>query len=136
MHVESFDNLDDMFARIQEGVEQAKSRATDEQNAITYGDYWVRLWKDLFIFGYIMTEDELYSGSAYDNASEEEIAYEKEQAKRTYADGFRFGQAYSIVVPDGELGDTHVSTMQRITKNQFEAAKLCDWEFDWLLLAL
>ena len=135
MEVQRFDSIEEMFDSIQKGVQQAKARATAEQNAITYGDYWFRFWPEgeLAIFGYIMTEDELYSSSAYDDALPEEIAYEKEAAKKNYANGFRFGRAYSVVVDYGELGDTHVSTMTKISKEMFEVAKLYRWDFAKLI---
>lgn len=129
MEFRTFGSAEEMFKAIQRGVEQAKARATPEQNAITKGDYWWRYvaTMDLHIFGYIMTDDELYSGSAYRGISEREIQWEKEAAKDSYDNGFRFGRAYSVVVPEGELGETHVADMVKISKAQFDYAKQHDW---------
>lgn len=130
-----FDSTEEMFAYITEGVKQAKSRATDEQNAITYGDYWMRYWPegDLYIFGYIIPPDELYASSAYEGVSKKEIEWEKQAAEENYQNGFRFGRAYSVVEPDGELGDTHVSDMSKITKEEFEFAKSYHWQAEMFL---
>lgn len=134
MPVYSFDNLDDLFAAISKGTEDAKSRATPEQNAITYGDYWMRNWDSGYeiiqIFGYIMTRPEIYNSPAYDDVPIEEIEWEMKSAEENYNNGYRFGRAYSIVEPKGELGDTHVSEMTKITKEQFELAKENNWCLD------
>jgi hypothetical protein len=129
MPVEFFDSADDMFAAIARGVEQAKQRATPEQNAITYGDYWMRAWEDFLIFGYIDHPEALRASTLELGASEDEIEYEERVLKESYDNGFRFGKAYSVIEPDGELGDTHVSDMIKITKGQFEAAKALNWSW-------
>lgn len=130
MVVQSFDNFEDMMKAVNRGVERAKASATPRQNAITFGDYWMapRPDWDLVIFGYVMTEDELYSSSAYNGVDPEEIEYEKAAMAASYADGFRFGRAYSVACPEGELGDSHVCTMIQITKEQFERAKDNGWD--------
>lgn len=130
MTVEFFDNTDDMFAAISRGVEQAKARATPAQNAITYGDYWMRAWEDILIFGYIYTREEMDAAEVKLGATQEELEYEHQVYDRSYADGFRFGRAYSVIEPDGELGDTHVSDMVKITKEEFESAKSLNWDFE------
>jgi len=128
--VESFDNFDDMMAAISRGVEQAKSRATIAQNAITYGDYWMRIWEDFLICGYIYTKEEMDAIEVKLGASQEELEYEHRVYDASYKDGFRFGRAYSQIEPDGELGDTHVSDMTKITKEEFESAKILNWDLD------
>ena len=130
MTVEFFDNTEDMFAAIRRNVESAKSAATPEQNAITYGDHWVRSYEDFLIFGYIYTKEEMDAAETALGASQEELEYEHRVYDRSYRDGFRFGKAYSIVEPDGELGDTHVCEMVRITTEEFNAAKSLNWSWD------
>jgi hypothetical protein len=132
MPVYSFDNLDDMFAAISSGTEEAKNRATPEQNAITYGDYWMREWDSGYeiiqIFGYIMTRPEIYDSPAYNDVPIDEMEWEMRSAEDNYNNGYRFGRAYSVIVPEGELGDTHVSEMTKIAKVIFDAAKENGWE--------
>lgn len=132
MEFREFADLEEMFNAMERGTQAAIAAASPEQNAITYGDYFIRpyLEYDLLIFGYIMTEEELYSSSAYEGVEQAEIDYEKSSAKRNYDRGYRFGRAYSVAVVDGELGDTHVSTMIPITKENFEAAKAVNWDAD------
>lgn len=133
MTVQFFDNTDDMFDAIRRGVEQAKARATPEQNTITYGDYWMRMWEDILIFGYIHTREELDAAEVKLGATQEELEYEHRVYDASYNDGFRFGTAYSAIEPNGELGDTHVSDMTKITKEEFESAKLLDWDLDMVI---
>jgi hypothetical protein len=127
MTIEFFDSHEEMLDRIAQGVEAAKSRATPRQNAITYGDYWMRAWDDIMIFGYIYTKEEMDAIEIKLGASQEELEYEHRVYDRSYRDGFRFGKAYSVIEPNGELGDTHVCDMIKITKEEFYAAKALNW---------
>ena len=47
--------------------------------------------------------------------------------KEYYDNGFRFGRAYSVVEPEGELGDTHVCDMVPITEEEFNQSKGLHW---------
>lgn len=127
-----FDDFDEMIAALKRGTDRANQLATPEQKAITYGDYWMREWDTGYgeviqIFGYILTEEEIYSDPVYDGIDPEEIAWEKENMRANYENGYRFGRAYSVVCPEGELGDTHVYDMIKIDKETFEAAKENGW---------
>jgi hypothetical protein len=130
MNVQFFDNLDDMFDALDRGIEQAQLRATPEQTAITYGDYWMRAWEDILIFGYIYTKEEFRAAEVELGASEEELEWERKVYDNSYNNGFRFGRAYSVLEPNGELGDTHVSDMTKITKEEFESARSLGWDFE------
>jgi len=125
-----FDDVDEMFAAISRGVEAAKYRATPRQNSITYGDYWLRVFEDFLIFGHITPEAELWATEAELGASEEELEWEMASMKANYDNGFRFGRAYSIVEPDGELGDTHVCDMVPITEEEFNQSKDLHWNLE------
>lgn len=127
MPVVFYDSPEEMFEAIGRGVEAAKKRATAKQNAITYGDYWMRAFEDILIFGHIYSEEELWTAEAELGASEEEIKEEKEMMAGNYENGFRFGRAYSLICPEGELGDTHVSDMIPITQQEFEDAEDLYW---------
>jgi hypothetical protein len=132
MTVQSFNSDEEMWNAIRKGILTAKERATPEQNAITYGDYWMRVWEDFLIFGTISHPDDLDAAERLLGASEEEIKAERKMLAESYENGFRFGKAYSVIVPEGELGDTHVSEMTKITKEEFEEAKALGWGDDVL----
>jgi hypothetical protein len=125
-----FDDVDEMFEAIGKGVDAAKARATPKQNAITYGDYWVRVWEDILIAGHITPQEELWATEAELGASEEELEWEMASMKANYDNGFRFGRAYSVIEPNGELGDTHVSEMVPITEEEFKQLKGLHWIFE------
>ena len=127
MPVQVFDNIDDMFAAIEEGVVVAEKRATPKQWKIAYGDYWMRAHEDILIFGHIYTEDTLWSTERELGATEKELQEEKETMDNSYARGFRFGKAWSIACPEGELGDTHICDMIPITKEEFDQSKGLNW---------
>ena len=125
--IQMYDNVEDMFAAIDKGVQRAKSMILPRQARITYGDYWMRIWEDILIFGRIDTVAELDEEERRLGASEEELTYEHKMMQGSYNNGFRFGRAYSIIEPRGELGDTHVATMVPITKEEFESARDLNW---------
>jgi hypothetical protein len=128
--VQTYDTFEDMLAHIDQQVEAAKANTLPRQNEITYGDYWMGEWQGILIFGKIMTLAELEAGYDQYDSSPEEIQHEREATESAYNDGFRFGTAYSQVVPEGELGDTHVSTMVPITADEFESAQKLFWSPD------
>jgi len=43
------------------------------------------------------------------------------------ADGYAFGKCHSIVVPEGEYGDSHISVLIPITREEFELARSRGW---------
>lgn len=125
-----FDDFDSMMEALQQQKERAKSWIKPRQARITYGDYWMSPRDDygLLIFGRITPRDELDATERRLGASEDEIAYQHEVMDASYADGYRFGDAYSIACPEGELGDTHVSQMAPITEEEFNQARDLKWD--------
>jgi hypothetical protein len=131
--IQAFDDIDDLFAAVDQGVQKAMANTLPRQNEITYGDYWMRVWEDIAIFGYISTREELDAEEIRLGATEEELAWEHESMDYSYGRGFRFGRAYSVIEPRGELGDTHVSVMVPITKEEFEQARAVDWQLEEIM---
>lgn len=131
-HIMSFDSFDDAMNFMADAEEAANDRATDEQKAIAYGDNWVRLYADagqiLAIFGEIPTPDELEADERRLGADDDEIAYERATLADSYKRGYRFGTAYSVLEPNGEMGSTHVSEMRTLTNEQFEEARRYGWD--------
>lgn len=133
MHIEPFDNIEEFFEKQRKAEKAAIANIKDFQKAITYGDYWMRYIPEyeLMIFGYIIPPEELYSSPAYaSKEAQADIPYEKKMEQSAYERGYRFGRAYSVAEPDGELGSTHISTMAPLTKEEFETAKSVNWNMD------
>lgn len=133
--VQGFDTFDEMLEVIDAGRQAAIDAATDEQNAITYGDHWLALYNMgepegiLAVFGTVWTLEHLREQSAEAGGVESEIRDEIAYTKQSHESGYRFGEAFSLVEPRGELGSTHVAAMAaKITPEQFEWAKKCEWD--------
>jgi hypothetical protein len=127
----SFDSLDDMLLHIRTGEVEACATATEAQAAITYGDHFERLGAEqeygFRIFGYIPTLAEMKAIEMGLGASYEEWRFEEAQLKDSYGRGWRYGTCFSIRVPRGEPGSTHIASMKKITKAEFEAARDRGW---------
>ena len=116
-----FDSIEDAFAWMEQQEMAANERATEEQKAITYGDYWIRFvsllggMERLVIFGHVLPLDDM---------PEEDRGY----VKATHDRGYRFSRCYSVAAPRGELGDVHVSQIAKIPKSLFDLARLAGWD--------
>lgn len=128
----SYDDFDEMFADMRRAEEVAIANILPFQREIVYGSYWMRYWPqgDLLIFGYVYTLEENWDSCINAGGDKEECAYERDHELDSYSRGYRFGRAYSVVEPTGELGSTHISEMIPITKEQFEEAKALNWSAD------
>jgi hypothetical protein len=127
MTVHGFDNTDDMFAWMRQQERAANANVTPDQAEIGYGDYWVRICEDIYIFGYVPTQDEQEASERELGADDEEIEYQRDMLADAYARGYRYGKCYSAIEIEGEWGSTHISTMTKITKEMFEEAQSVDW---------
>lgn len=124
--VESFDTWGEALARMEEREQAANARVTPEQRSIGWDDYWLRLWRDgddvLAIFGHVWPEE---------RAKREPD--EAEEAEATYRRGYRFGEAFSVACPEGELGDTHIADMMlKLSAEEFAVARACGWDTERL----
>lgn len=139
MHIESFDNLEDMFAAMAKATYEANDAICDAQRAVTYGSCWARFAVDLgiIVFGQVMTLEEVAAGERKVGSTETEIAASLIILQENHQRGYMFGRAYSVWEPGGELGDTHRANLWPITKPEYEAARLAEWHparigGDWL----
>jgi hypothetical protein len=132
MMFKSYDTFEEMMADMSRAETAAIRNTQPWQRNITWGKYWMRYvaeW-DLIIFGYVNTEDENDKGCLEAGGDAEECKYEHDSMQDSYHRGYRFGTAYSVITPDGELGSTHISVMVPITKSQFENARDLKWDKD------
>ena len=125
-----FDSMEEMQRFLAEQTRLANESLSEEQKAITYGDYWVRTDYEFLIFGYINTLDELDESSRRLGADEEEIAYERAMIADAHARGYMYGKAYSVVEPDGEWGSTHRVNMQKVSKQTFDRMRELGWTLE------
>jgi hypothetical protein len=131
-HFQAFDSFEAMQEAMAKAEDEANRHVTDAQRNITYGDYWFRaldlgMGEYLTIYGRCWTREEIAEGETEEGAPDEELTYTMSIMDDAHRRGYRFSTAYSQWEPDGEIGDVHISTMQQITQEQFEAAKEAKW---------
>lgn len=116
MRVIAFTETDDIFAEIAQRREEADHNIQPWQDEIIPGCYFIRLIDfggPLVIFGEVIE-------SPYEE--------DRELYKEPHMKGYRLTRCFSVVCPEGELGDTHVSTMHSLlSKEQFEKARAAHW---------
>jgi hypothetical protein len=122
-----FDNIDDLFAFMASNRQAAIAAMTPEQQAITYGCFWMRTDSSP-MFGYVMTLAEIEAAERNAGSEDDELEATIRNMEANHDDGYRFGWVYSIVTPDGELGTTHCSTMMPISEIEFLAARDAGWK--------
>jgi hypothetical protein len=118
-----------MFKAMQQAEDAANKAVRPFQQDIVWGSYWVAVYQelDLVVFGYAPTLEELERSERDAGAGDGEWGYTRATMLDSYARGYRFGKCYSVVVPSGEWGSTHISQMLPITKAQFEFARDNGW---------
>lgn len=129
VNVTSYNSLEEMGDAMDKALRRANAAVRPAQAAIGYGDYWAQIAENegLVVFGRIWTIEEGIAASIRCGADEEEAAWEARWSAAQHAEGFRFGIAYSVACPEGELGSTHIVDMVPITKEVFEAAQANGW---------
>lgn len=128
MHIESFDSLDDMFARMDALTEAANERLTPGQIMLRDDVDNTRYWaqpvpdQDLVVFGVAQPNFLVKRSASFD-------------VDENRARGFLTGTAYDVHTgpSNGEYGDTHVSQVVPINRETFEAAQAAGFP-SWSML--
>ena len=106
IYIQEFSSFEEMMEEIERAMKEADRRVKPWQRKIKVGDYFEK--------------ETPYGFKVYCEVLDE---YHEPHLKN-----FRFCRCYSIVCPNGELGDVHVSTVKRrITKEEFEEMKRRGW---------
>lgn len=109
MEFEAFGSFDEAMEKLGREMRAADARVQPWQAAIKPGDYFMHGTPYGFnIYGEVLKEDE-----------------PREQPLRFY----RLCQAYSVACPEGEMGDVHVSVIERLLSEvEFREAKDRRWD--------
>jgi len=139
----AFNSIEDAYDFMRRGDEFGNRNLHPAQQAITWGDYWVRFYdvaNRLIIFGYGYTYDEFVAAESEGMDAitdpeermerEEELRYSIASVRDSHERGYMFGWAWSK--GERDLGSTHRFNMWPISKELFEAAKAVDWDVDRL----
>jgi len=113
-----FNSIEEMLEYLaqarQEGIEAAKGHHIQVSD-LRHGDYFIRVHESgVLIFGEVL----------------EHTSYPEDSGaiKRSRCNGYVYGRCYSILCPEGELGDTHITNVQsKIPRDVFERAKANGW---------
>lgn len=123
-----FESLEAAQEWMRRQEQAANERLTPEQRSIGWGDYWVRLDHDFEIWGEVWTEEYCLKSEIEAGATRAEAKYSMTAIKDAHERGYRFGMAWSVVEPRGEIGSTHVANMMPCSEALFEAARTCEWD--------
>lgn len=119
--ITEYDSLEEMFQAIAAAEKEASAKVTDEQRAaFQVGDLFFRFAQGVAIYGEIV-DPTLHA------EDEEEVEDLRETYNQVHMRNYRFTRCFSVMCPEGELGDTHLSTMHKISQRQFEMARGMGW---------
>jgi hypothetical protein len=120
MTVRAFKSVEDIFADIGVRVEQGRLDAANHHIRVD----------ELQHGSYFMYEHPVYEMPFFGEVIETtEFPEDDVSIATARTNGFIFGRCYSWACIEGELGDTHVTRIERkLTREQFEAAKALNWE--------
>lgn len=120
MRVVTFESAEDIFTEIQKARAEADANTEEWQRGIIPGHCFVRIvdcyGEPLAIYGEVIE-------SPYEE--------DRELYKEPHMAGYRLSRCFSSMCPEGELGDTHISTMiALLSREQFEKARAAGWPSD------
>jgi len=108
-----FESSKELFEKMKKDKESADVAVKPWQDALKTGDFCVRSVD--YNNGLIVIFTELIDSSY----KEDRDRYKQPQLKN-----YRFGRHFSVMCPEGELGDVHVAAVDSsITKEMFEEAR-------------
>jgi len=141
----SFDSFDEMMEFMRRNEQAAQARTLPAQQAIADGEehwYYRRAdspWTggDVDIFGHIpsiadsIAKERSYYGDPMDDQERAEFSGVRHGMQDRLSRGYVFGNHFSVVEPNGELGSVHVSSLIPISKEAFEEARAAGWAPGW-----
>lgn len=122
----AFGSIEEAFAKMEDAERAANLVLHPRQQSINFGDYVIREAHGFIIWGYILEKEQRDEG---------EDAGTVDQLDRLFVRGYRYGRWHSSVLPEGEFGDAHISTMWPIMKEDFDKAGKYGWGFDEIMRA-
>lgn len=131
--IRGYDSLDEMFADMRRKEEEANKEVLPLQREVTWGSHWITYYPamELFVFGYCMTRKEVYESEIAAGGDSEEAEQSLASVTDAHSRGYRFGWAYSVIEPTGEIGSTHIAAiLGPISVARFKEAQEANWQFE------
>lgn len=127
-----FNSFEEMMEHIRKNEEEVAKLVTEGQKQMKPGDMFLRYDPDMEVVIYGEILDPGVPAAPYDKGlSEDDLEEIRQDGERYKAPGMalhRFCRCYSVLCPEGELGDVHVVTMEvKVSKNAFEALRQNEW---------
>jgi hypothetical protein len=144
--MKTYGTMSELVKDLKRAMESADLAVTPEQESIKAGMYAIRfttegyiVWSEIIDhmahwkekLGVMNAHDAFRKGG---EEMEDEYKYEANLYLEPHMKHYRFSRTYSVLCPDGELGDVHVSTLTRVPSSIFEAAKTLKWRVSLGLL--
>lgn len=123
--VESFDNLDEMFAAMARNEEAANARMTPAQSRLRDDADIDRYAVSVHYGGDLVVFHEI-PGIATTTLLDDEDD-ERELARALRIRGYLFAKSFSAWEPSGEVGDVHASAVEPVSREAFELARELGW---------
>ncbi len=132
---QEFESVEAYYEHLRRDEESAFANATDDQlNLLVNGGYYRRemagLMRGLVIYGRVRTAEEILDTERGYGADEDELAWQRERLNAFRKRGLVDVEAFSEVVPDGELGSEYVANVEPISKWTFERARRHGWKLE------
>lgn len=133
IHITGFGSLEEMLEHMQAAEAEANAAyLAPQQRAIDWGAYVFRAVPDgengaLAIWGHVWTLTEWRERETKAGATEDELVYSTERLVDAHGRGYRYGEYYSEICPEGDHGSAHISTLWPITRRDYEYARRIGW---------
>lgn len=130
VEVRGFPDMESAWNAMRADEARANANVTVEQGLIGWGDYFEvppELNRGLHAWGHVMSREDVAASEREAGADEAEVREVMARMDNSYARGYRFSWSYSAPYPEGELGSVHVSTMRKVTKDEYAAAQADGW---------
>ena len=123
----SFDSVDEMFDAVRRAGEEADKHVRPLQSGVSIGDHFAVLSDEGFtVYGEVLDPAKPTYPCSVEVAAE--IASEAKLYDEPHMRHYRFTRCFSVVCPEGECGDTHVSTIAALmTPEVFEYSRSLGW---------
>ena len=131
-HVQQFDSFDEALDAIAAARDAANATLAEEQKSLTWGSYFANFTTlptaDCVVFGQTFTRQEVIDSEREAGADAAEAEYTANHVGAGLENGYLYARCYSVIEPDGELGDTHRASAWPISKELFKAAESVGWD--------
>lgn len=119
------------FTALRAAEAMMTSLVTPLQSAITYGDHWVRYYRNpdgpVTIYGKVLPLAAIREVERAAGSTERELNQLMAHLHDGYERGWRHCLCFSQVVPEGETGGQHVAMLTRISGELFRQARRNGW---------